>query len=190
MSYLVWDPGEMTGWAMFNGNGVPTQFGRLKYGEELNTFLSIAGGPACDLFIIEEYMLRTKRSGTQHWTPENDRIYAARAIGAIERRAHEIGAHIHWQYPSQLGPASQAFDLSLTGFRSAQHPIDAILHGLYYAWKNLGILPPDRPVESTPPPQDLGTRAETRVVQVSSLGDLRKAARAVEKHRKTGRPLK
>jgi hypothetical protein len=188
MNYLAWDPGETTGWASFRGQGAPYGFGRLKYGAELNDFLDNIMAVDFELFIIEEFQLRTKANDGKplHYTPEWDRVYTARAIGAIERRAHEIGARVHWQYPHQLGPASQAFGLSLTKFRSAQHPVDALLHGLYYAWKELGVLPPERPqtVQETP------AKAETAVLPVSSLKDLRKAGKVVERHRKTGRPLR
>jgi len=190
MNYLVLDPGEMTGWALFNYEGRPLQMGRLRYPtaknlkDELNPWLDQITADTADLFVVEEYMLRTRNNSGRpaHYTPEWDRVYTARAIGAIERRAHELNVPIYWQYPSILPTAAQAFNLSLTKFRGAQHPVDAVLHGLYYAWKRLGILPPDRPVEESAP-----IVPETVVVRVDGLGDLRRAGRAVERDRKKQR---
>lgn len=169
-TYLALDPGETTGWALFNMQGIPIEMGYVQY-QELFYFLE-SSTPG--FFVVEEFMLVDKdtaiRNKINHYTRKWDKVYAARAIGAIEYRADILGIPIHFQRSSILTSASQAFGLSLTKFKKAQHPVDAVLHGAYYAWKELGILPPERSLELHEEQE-----RSTLVIPLDSYSGLKKA---------------
>lgn len=143
-AYLALDPGKTTGWALFSLDGKPIQMGYVEYGPKLFTTLMMIEPK---FYVVEEFMLIDKetarRNRINHYTQKWDKVFAARVIGAIEQRAAYLNVPVHFQRPIILKTASNAFGLSLTKFNKLQHPIDAILHGAYYAWKNMGILPVD-----------------------------------------------
>lgn len=169
-TYLVLDPGETTGWALFNFQGKPIQMGGVEYGAELFDFLQEM---VPNFYVVEEYMLRTARVGRQQgikYTKEWDKVITARAIGAIEARARELRREVIFQQPSIKSATAPKYGLPLTGLRSAQHPIDAIIHGYYYAEKRLGIPPPYNPVPVTP------VKVEpVRIVQINDYSELKRA---------------
>lgn len=173
-TYLALDPGETTGWAQFNMQGIPEKMGTVKYGPELFSFLY---NVKARFFIVEEFQLidaeSARRLKINHYTKKFDKVYTARAIGAIEYRALELQIPVRFQYSSILTVASQAFGLSLTKFKKMQHPVDAILHGAYFAWKELGILPLEGNIELKSPQEEKSH--STVVMNIDGYGDLRKA---------------
>lgn len=171
-TFLALDPGETTGWALFNlQEPKPIQMGGAAYGEDLYKLLMMMDPK---FFIVEEFMVRTARVGKQQgikYTKEWDKVVTARAIGMIESRAFHIGCPVYFQQASILSSMAQKYGFPSKGhLRSAQHPVDAILHGYYYAEKHLGLLPPYNPVEVKPV-----EKKPTVIVQINNYRDIRKA---------------
>jgi len=168
--YLALDPGQSTGWATFTLLGKPIDMGVVAYSSDLYCFLQ---NLEPEFVVCEEFRLRTettdKRTGKKlHFTPKWDKVVAARAIGMVEARTLELCIPLHMQQPSILPTASQAFGLP----HKKAHQLDAALHGFYYAWRRLGILPPARSItviEEAP--------SKTKVVTVTSLSEIAKAAK-------------
>lgn len=176
--YLVIDPGEMTGWALFNMEGNPVQMGSVLYGKDLYDLLQTMDP---DFFVVEEFMLRTQRAGKNYkikYTKEWDRVYAARAIGYVEARAHALGVMVHFQQPSIKEPVAKRYGFPLSGLRKSQHQIDAVIHGYYYAEKHLGKVPLNLPTI-----RDVTTvkPTTTKIVSLNSFGDINKALRKINR---------
>lgn len=148
--YIAFDPGENTGWAKFNMQGRPLEMGVVEYGPQLFELLD---GMNPGWFVCEEFMLVTQQmtgGKGKHYSKPWDKVVTARAIGAIEKRAWETESPVYFQRSAILPLASQAFGIPLTGFKKMQHPLDAILHGAWYAKENLGVVPPNPAVVEQP----------------------------------------
>jgi hypothetical protein len=176
--FLAIDPGEMTGWALFNMEGTPIQMGSVLYGKDLYELLQTYDP---DFFVVEEFMLRTKRAAgnsNMHYTKEWDRVYAARAIGYVEARAHELRVMVHYQQPSVMEATAKKFGLPTKGLRKAQHQIDAVIHGYYFAEQHLGKLPTHLPTI-----QDVTTvkKTSTKIVSINSYGEINKALKKAQR---------
>lgn len=136
--YLALDPGQTTGWALFDTTGKPIQMGEVQY-EELAALLEEYH--PIDFFVVEEFMVRTKYShaGRKHHVAEFDKAIAARAIGKIEARAELIRVPVHFQQSNILEGAGMMFGYKKKGHK--KDVISAVLHGLHYAHINFGLLP-------------------------------------------------
>lgn len=166
-TYLALDPGKTTGWALFNDLGKPIQMGYAKYGRELHDLLMEVTPTLC--YVVEEYRNRTEDLGREHnmrYAPRWDLVIAARAIGYIDMRAQMLNLEVKYQNSSIMPDAAKAFGLPY----NRNHMLNAVLHGAFYAWKDLGILPPDRPIAITEEQV-----CSTRVVPIASYGGLGKA---------------
>lgn len=136
--YLALDPGQTTGWCLFDTDGKPLQMGEVQY-EELAMLLEEYH--PIDFFVVEQFMVRTKSSkaGKNHRVAEFDKAIAARAIGKVEARAERLGVPVHFQQSSILEGAAGMF-----GIKRRSHQKDvlsAVLHGLHYAHIHLGLAP-------------------------------------------------
>lgn len=172
MHYYAFDPGESTGWAKFGMDGKPVEMGYVAYGEQLFKFLE---GLNPGFVVCEEFMLVTEQMAQgkrMHYSKPWDKVITSRAIGAIEQFAFERGIPVYFQRSAILPLASQAWGIPLTGFKMMQHPLDAILHGAWYAQQNLGVLPPNPAVVEPVEVVD-----EIRTVTIGSMADIAKAAR-------------
>lgn len=141
--------------------------GHVKYGHELFEFLR-QSSPS--FFVVEDYLIRTKRVGTQHYTPDWDRAYAARAIGSIEDRADYLQVPVYFQQSSVLESTAGKFGIPYSKGKHVMDAVSAVLHGFYYAEKHLGLKPTGK--ELVPSPQPI---RGTTVVTVSGMGDIAKA---------------
>lgn len=168
--YLALDPGESTGWALFGFDGKPVQMGTVAYAQLWSGLLS-KWNPA--FYVVEQFKVRTSRNRTaKHYTQEWDPAVTARAIGKIELAAEQNNKPVHFQQPDIIQAAGPMLGIKTEGFRSAQHSIDAILHGWWYAHKHWGVMPlVENPISAAPPPEP------TKITQVSGLGDIAKLTR-------------
>lgn len=169
-TFLALDPGEMTGWVLFNTHGVPMQMGEAHYSKGLKELLD-TWRP--DFYVVEQFRVRTKGNNNQkvRRVAEWDIAPAARAIGKIELRAEDFGRPVYFQEPSIMSRSAQLFGLPL----NRKHKDNAILHGLWWLHQNRGLMPKDRPVEVIREP-----RRSTVVVPVQGLGGISKALKKLK----------
>jgi hypothetical protein len=169
--YMAIDPGGTCGFAIFDeATGVPLGFGEVKRGPE---FFDLLESENVGLYVVENWRVRPsydKGKKMNSWSPYWDEALTARDIGAVEYHAYRTGRVIHIQEPSIKSTASKWYGLP----NDSSHQMNAMLHGVYYATKELGIAPPiiqegrsdsDRP----------RVRRPARVAQISSYAGLRKA---------------
>lgn len=179
-TYLAWDPGETTGWALFDLTGKPLEMGEVQYGDELLNVIRSKG--KVGFYVCEDYRFRSKARGVQggyRYTPDWDPGIAARAIGYIDMGAKMYGIPCHYQPSSVLTLTAQAFNLYVG--RDKSHPTDymaAVLHGLHYARKHLGLIPnqPDGDNDN-----GVNRDVETKVISFNGYGDLRRAIRKTKR---------
>lgn len=183
-TYLVLDPGETTGWSLFEvATGNPISMGWAAYGPELFDLLAHRLRPTL-CYVYEDFRLRTETNfkGKGHYTKQWDPVITCRAIGAIEITAHAFRLPVVKQTPQNMMTAAAAWNIPMKmSDKQLQHPMDAVAHGRYYAWKHLGILPPDNlePIASA-----MQKPPETKVTQIGGLGDIRRAMKASKKKAK------
>lgn len=166
MKYLALDPGNTTGWAVFDTNtGRPTELGECKYGEELVILLQEKD---VSFYVVENYRIRPRAvAGFAH---EWSEVLPARAIGYIEFHAISKAREVIYQEPSIKPIVAQRFGLPNKG----SHQMDAVLHGAYYAWKELKLAPTEHETERKDPAGPR-VRRPTRVALISGYSGLRKA---------------
>lgn len=170
--YWAWDPGQMTGAALFNMSGKPLGIWEADYSAPLTAFLMEIELAA--FFVIEEYRNITPDIGQQQrirYTKRWDKVPAARAIGCIQMRADMLGIPTYYQPANIKGPTAQMFGLP----NDRNHMMNAVLHGLRYAKEHLGLRPPELPV-----PETVVSKTAT-IVPVSGIGDIAKAMRKARK---------
>lgn len=164
---LALDPGETTGWALFNVEGAIQRMGEAKYGKPLKQMLF---DTVPDYIVVEQFRVRTRRAGEANkmrYVKEFDEVPAARAIGFIESRAIELGLEVYFQEPNVMESASKMFGLPL----NRSHQLNAALHGLFWLHKWRRLTPKDRLVV---PVTDPVTR-DTTIITLKEGDSLAKA---------------
>lgn len=133
---LAFDPGDITGIAVFTSTGelkgmyqVPLE------GEKgLIAWLHDYAG-LVSMCIVEEFVLYTKKARQQG----GSRMKASQAIGAIKTFAHGKGADVVEQR-SDIKPMALGWSqIKMPTVHSQTHQFDAYLHGYYWLVKN-GII--------------------------------------------------
>lgn len=135
MEYYAFDPGETTGWARFE-DGRLTDFGYEKFEDFHNFLLTLAP----DLYVVEDYIIRpyTVQKGYSHqW----NKGHTLRVIGAIELHGTILDIKVVKQQPSIKSAMAAQSGLNTKLSSKFRHSVDAILHGMYYAQKQLGVNP-------------------------------------------------
>lgn len=138
MKWLSIDPGETTGWALWEGDRL------LDAGqEELVKFVDEVGesnSERCtctdpfyvELLVIERFALYpwVARSGELDF----DELRTSRGIGALEYIARQAGVRVVMQPATIKDPAQAAGarELFLSPVYENRHANDAIMHGWYY----------------------------------------------------------
>lgn len=137
--YIAFDPGETTGYAIFDAHGKISDFGQIPNGVEgLTGFLMEHDEPVTAV-IIESYMVRPD----DHSLKANvgSKMETVQAIGTIRGWAYARKAEIIMQQPQvkKIGELNSGYKPGSN--HSQSHQIDAINHGVYYLVKK-GIRKP------------------------------------------------
>lgn len=170
-TYLAIDPGGTCGWAIFSSiTGRPTSMGECSRGAP---FFKLLESSDVDFYVVENYRIRPdydrgkKLAGFSHKWNE---ALTARDIGAVELWAHIMGRPIILQEPSIKPLAAKRFGLP----NNPSHQMNAVLHGAFYAWKELNLAPSE-PESGRTDTIGPGIRRPARVALISGYSGLRKA---------------
>lgn len=127
--YLAIDPGNTTGWAIFDDNGETIEFNEITGHDAFLDWLD-ERTESFDEVIIEEYRVRN-----QQFNHQGSTIPTVQLIGAITRWARKRGIPISMQ-PSSVLPIACKF----VGYpyRQGSHVpdrISALAHGVFWLQK-------------------------------------------------------
>lgn len=134
--YLAVDPGETTGWATFDENGIGTGLGSVHGRIEVYELLSQV---QAKLLIIEDFELFPWKSKEQSWSS----FETVRVIGAIEFWAYAKNAGLVLQKPNIKVIGYKWAKLTVAKAKADSHERDAYVHGVYYLCKQ-GIRNPQQ----------------------------------------------
>lgn len=125
--YLAFDPGETTGWALFNDDGSIADWGQVR---EENLLGALQGweelplkAVICEGFIIFRHKAR-KFAG--------NRMITIQAIGMIKSFAHRVGATYVEQDSDILPMAQMKTQVKMPGNHAESHKVSAFNHGAWY----------------------------------------------------------
>ena len=133
----AFDPGETTGWSVFNLDGVQIYYGQSKGRDALYATLAEIG--AVPHVVIEDYRLFQSKALQQ----SGSRLETVRVIGAIESWATLNKSRITLQPSNIKSIASLWSGVVPKGAHKNNHHVDAFNHGYYYLQKN-GFIKPKR----------------------------------------------
>ena len=134
--YLALDPGETTGWASFNTDGTPKDFGQVKGRIEVYTLLQEVQPK---VLIVEDFMLFPWKSKDQAFSS----FEAVRVIGAVEFWAWAKKSVFVLQKPNVKDIGYMWAGVSKAKSHKDSHQLDAYVHGVYFLQKT-GILKPQQ----------------------------------------------
>lgn len=142
MRIWVFDPGNTTGYAQWNTekSNLPILFGEGPKKEVFDLLSNIGASiPKPDYLVFENYRIRIdpKAKGFNH---RFDTVPAARIIGAIELRAHQIGIEIVSQESSALKVGAGYGGIPVPKGHIKDH-LSAMAHGFYFLVKR-GVIQP------------------------------------------------
>lgn len=132
--YLAIDPGQTTGYAMFNAQGIVTFMGKIKgedkFLDELE--LLVQTRPGLKTIIMETY--RNRPGATNAWSKGATQQH----IGAIKRIARKAGVKVVEQEPSPALVIGLKFIGMSETYKNKHVPdeVSALAHGTYYLRKN------------------------------------------------------
>jgi hypothetical protein len=133
----AFDPGETTGYALFNAAGVNLERSQVKGRLALYDLLEEIG--PVEHVIIEDFRLFQHKALQQ----SGSRLETVRVIGAIESWAHNTKGRVTLQPPT-IKPIAQLWSGKVPkGSHSLSHSVDAFNHGFYFLQKN-GYTKPKR----------------------------------------------
>src|SRR4051812_23211924 len=116
--YLGLDPGVTTGYAMSDDSGILIDYGQLKK-DELFDFLQDLHPT---IIVVENFKIRPGHNF--NWNG----MEVIRVIGAIEYRAHELGARLVFQEPSVKSVGYKWAGMPTPKSHSQSHQTDAWAH--------------------------------------------------------------
>lgn len=125
--YLAFDPGDTTGWAIWDQDGDFLYMGQIAM-EDLPFWWERNITVAVRVVIVEEYILFGKRAKQQ----TGSRMKASQAIGMIKAMASRGSAQVIEQKSNIKPIAIRMSQISMPGNHSESHQYDAYLHGYYY----------------------------------------------------------
>ncbi len=146
--YLAFDPGETTGWAWADKNGMPmppkspttNPHGQISNQDALIDFLE-ALNPVPSVIIVEKWKLSPDQSKGMYWTE----MITPQNIGIIKAYARRHQVEIVWQ---ETGVKKAGYGLAMlkpTSNHRDSHWRDAKAHLEYYLARNK-VKPIRRPV--------------------------------------------
>lgn len=172
--YLALDPGGTVGWAVFDeATGRPLRVGEVPRGAP---FFELLQNIDVGLYVVENWRVRPqydKGRKLDSWSPYWDEALTARDIGAVELWAYTHGRPIVIQEPTIKATAAAWYGLP----NDRSHQMNAVLHGCYFATKELGHAPP-KPQERRADSPRPRVRRPARVAQISGYKGLREARRS------------
>jgi len=132
VKYLSIDPGNSTGYALFDSAGDINDFGTLSGGRgTLYEFLHHAVPETVEVVIIEDYTLYPWKAMNQAWS----KLDTVRFIGAIEFWAAERLIRVEFQPPNVKSIAYMWAGIKPPKNHALSHETDAYVHGVYYLQK-------------------------------------------------------
>ena len=130
MTYLAFDPGETTGYFIFNDDGSDKDLGQLKGEEELFQFLTTVEKP--QLIIMEVFRLFGHKALQQ----SGSNMFTSLVEGMVKLWARQHSIPVVEQ-PASILPIAQLWSgVSLKGDHSKSHYKSAFNHGVYYLQSN------------------------------------------------------
>ena len=128
--YIAVDPGETTGYALFNSDGAVTEKGKIR-GEDpfLDKFEEIAATGTYKVLIIEAY--RSRPGAINAWSKNK----TSQTIGAVKRIARKAGMKIVEQEPNPglvIGLKFLGVSHLYPKGKHVPDDISALAHGTYY----------------------------------------------------------
>lgn len=128
---LAVDPGEGTGYVVLSRTGIPLTTGITRSREELYAVLKDIP-EEIELVVMEDYRLFQKKAIQQ----SGSKLETVRVIGAIDSWAALREIPVHLQPASILPIAKRWTGIVPKGAHKNGHHVSALLHGMYYLYKN------------------------------------------------------
>jgi hypothetical protein len=125
---LAIDPGDVSGYAFLNREGVLADMGQFKLAN-MPTFLDSLSGVS--VIVLENFRIRPGQNFS--WSEMN----TIQVIGAIKYRAHQLKCPVVLQEPSAYPIGIKWAGLVLPKDHSISHQVVAYAHGTYYSHKVL-----------------------------------------------------
>lgn len=123
------DPGDTTGWAVANREGVLADMGQVKLANLASWLDGLHGISAV---VLENFRIRPGQNFS--WS-EMDTI---QVIGAVKYRAHQLKAPLILQEPSCKTIGAKWAGIEIPKDHSISHQAEAWAHLTYYSHKKLG----------------------------------------------------
>lgn len=126
---LAIDPGDVSGYAFLNMDGVLADMGQFKL-KDMHKFLD----SLVDIkhLIVENFRIRPGQNFS--WS-EMDTI---QVIGAIKYRAYQLGLTAVLQEPNKYGIGAKWAGVTIPKDHSISHQVVAYAHATYYSHHTLG----------------------------------------------------
>lgn len=127
---LAIDPGETTGWCLFNGLKLHT-FSQLATKEEgYEAVLKLFAEERPDVVVVENYRVYGHMSNQHKW----EELYTPKLIGGLELLCHQKGIQMFEQMAFQAKGFVSDDKLREWGFwqKGKQHARDSIRHACYF----------------------------------------------------------
>lgn len=125
--YLAFDPGETTGWALFNDDGSINGWGQLTE-EQLQYKLDLWEHEPIDVVICEGFIIFRHKARKF----AGNRMVTIQIIGMIKRFAHKICAKYVEQDADILPMAQMKTQVKMPSNHAESHKVSAFNHGAWY----------------------------------------------------------
>lgn len=134
MTVTAWDPGDTTGYAVWDEAGNLLEMGQCDLEEIPAIWRSIRKHYGeISTAVVEDFMLFAKRARSQ----VGSRMKAPQGIGMVKALAASDGAKLVLQKADIKSIAIKWFQITIPSDHSQSHKYDAFLHGSYWL-KNEG----------------------------------------------------
>lgn len=125
--YVSFDPGKVTGWAIFDGMGQVLNTGQANLDELIDLTEEFAKMPV-GAVIYESFVLFKHKARQQ----TGSKMEASQAIGIIKAFARKTDATLVEQDPTIKSLAQKWTQLKPIGDHAQSHWVDAFNHGAYW----------------------------------------------------------
>jgi hypothetical protein len=126
---LAIDPGDVSGYAFLNMEGVLADMGQVKLAN-LHSWLD--GLHGIHTVVLENFRIRPGMNFT--W----NEMSTIQVIGAVKYRAHQLKAPVVLQEPSSYNIGAKWAGVPIPKNHDISHQVVAYAHGTYYSHKKLG----------------------------------------------------
>lgn len=125
---LAIDPGDVSGYAFLNMEGVLADMGQFKLGN-MHSFLD--GLHGVNVIVLENFRIRPGQNFS--WSE----METIQVIGAVKYRAHQLKCKVVLQEPSSYSIGAKWAGVTIPKDHSISHQVVAYAHGTYYSHKVL-----------------------------------------------------